>query len=211
MDKSSTAPKYSRPNKREQILETVSRILYAEGVTIGVDSIAEHAGVSKMTLYKHFPSKSDLVVECLDRTDVRYRQWLDSQTSQYFGARRVLAIFDVLDSWFQSPSFRGCMFANFSAECENFDHPGHIVVQTHKRKLNEWLTSILDDSDDRVATLQAHFIALLMNGAITSAFVERDLLAAQYAKTIAEVVLETRNIVPTDSASEIKDIATDWL
>src|SRR5262250_2308768 len=95
----------------ERILETTDRLFYGQGIrAVGVDTIAAEVGISKRTLYNHFPSKDDLIVAYLSR---RMRP---AETSGRPPAEQILGDFDRLERSFASGVFRGCPFVNAVAE-----------------------------------------------------------------------------------------------
>ena len=104
---------------RERILETALELFYQRGVrNVGVDEIAARAGVTKVTLYAHFKSKDNLILEFLKLRDERWMQWFKSAVERR--ARdprgRLLAIFDALEEWFR-------FLATACPECGVIDDP----------------------------------------------------------------------------------------
>lgn len=104
---------------RERILKTASDLFYRFSVhSVGIDRIIADSGVAKMTFYKHFPSKANLVATYLRHKSAIWFQMLETATEQpgLSPVERILAIFDALDGPFQSPAFRGCPFVKGLAE-----------------------------------------------------------------------------------------------
>ena len=104
---------------RDRIVKTASELFYRFSVhTVGVDRIIAESGVAKMTFYKHFPSKANLVAAYLRHKNEIWLQMLASATGKagLSPLERVLAIFDALDAGFRSPSFYGCPFVKGMAE-----------------------------------------------------------------------------------------------
>jgi AcrR family transcriptional regulator len=101
---------------RERILITAYALFTTYGLSaVGVDWVVAEAGVAKSTLYRHFPSKDDLVVAVLDRRDLIWTQgWLRPEVERLAStpAGRLLAIFDALDAWFHRHDFEGCLLIN---------------------------------------------------------------------------------------------------
>lgn len=181
-----------RPNKRDLIVEEASRIFYQRGIAIGVDTLVEEVGIAKMTLYKHFPTKTDLIVACLEYVDERYMARLRSGVSDVMDPEeKVLAIFDGLKAWFSTPKFRGCAFVNATTELADPDHPARAAVLAHKIKTRAWIAELLDACNIADSELVARQIAQLMEGAIAMAHVEHDPLAADVAKTTVRQILQT--------------------
>ena len=102
---------------RQRILDTADRLFYGQGIrAVGVDTIAAEIGISKRTLYNHFPSKDELIVAYLSR---RIRP---GTVSDLPPVEQILGDFDRLERSFASGVFRGCPFVNAVAELKE---PGH--------------------------------------------------------------------------------------
>src|SRR5438477_9041759 len=96
-----------KPSMKERILETADRLFYLRGIrAVGVDTIAAEIGISKRTLYNHFPSKDVLIAAYLER---RFRQ---PKASEAPPAEQILGTFDQLERRFAGKDFRGCPFVN---------------------------------------------------------------------------------------------------
>jgi AcrR family transcriptional regulator len=121
----------------ERVLEAASRLFYERGIrAVGVDAIAEDAGVTKVTIYKNFGSKDGLVVAYLRARDERWRGWLEEAVERRAGSPggRILAIFDALGEWLESEAgYRGCAFVNAATEIADRAHPAHEVMAEQKR------------------------------------------------------------------------------
>ena len=96
---------------RERILETAYDLFSRSGTrAVGVDTIIAESGVAKMTLYRNFASKDDLILEFLRQRDERWtRAWLQAEVERARGrpGARMLAIFDVFGEWFAARRLRG--------------------------------------------------------------------------------------------------------
>jgi len=96
---------------KERILETADKLFYLQGIrAIGVDTIAAEIGISKRTLYNHFPSKDALIKAYLER------RFVHASPSDKPPAEQILATFDSLERRFAAKDFRGCPFVNAVAE-----------------------------------------------------------------------------------------------
>ncbi|MDN5916591.1 MAG: TetR/AcrR family transcriptional regulator [Pseudonocardia sp.] len=172
------------------IVEEAARLFYERGTSVGVDTLVGEIGVAKMTLYKHFPTKADLIVACLQHVDSRYRDRLASGTRGSASPRdRVLGIFDSLRDWFSTPSFRGCAFVNATVELADPTHPARHAVRQHKTRTRDWVAELVTDCGVDDPTFVARQIVQLMEGAITTALVENDAAAADIARATAAQVL----------------------
>ena len=99
---------------RERIVRTAYELFCRHGLqAVGVDRIIAEAGVAKTTLYRHFRSKDDLVLACLElRGQLWTCGWLEREVTERAQApeARLLAIFDALDEWFRRTDYEGCLF-----------------------------------------------------------------------------------------------------
>lgn len=188
----SASPEPSRPrgSKRDLIVDEASRIFYARGVrAVGVDALVDEIGVAKMTLYKHFRTKDELIVACLYRIDERYRGWIEGRLTGADPAERVLGIFDSLREWFSSPDFRGCAFVNATVELADPMHPARVAVLEHKRRIRDWVTELVSACGVDDPGFVARQIVQLMEGAISTALVEDEPAAADIARATAALVI----------------------
>src|SRR4051812_44628772 len=101
---------------RQRILDTAYNLFSHRGIrAVGVDEVIERAGVAKATLYRHFPSKDDLVVAFLDLREERWlREFLEQGATRLGGTpeEQILALFEVLDAWFRTDDYEACSFIN---------------------------------------------------------------------------------------------------
>src|SRR5262245_50298200 len=117
----------------ERILETADRLFYGQGIrAIGVDTIAAEAGISKRTLYNHFPSKDTLIVAYLQR---RIRL---VPTSNKPPGQQILEDFDRLERTLSSEGFRGCPFVNVVAELKEPEHAANEIALAFKEMRRQW-------------------------------------------------------------------------
>lgn len=191
-----------RASKKEHLVETAVKLFGREGFhATGIDRILQEAGVARMTLYKHFPSKDDLILAALRRRDEQFRAWFKSAIEKRGGtpAERLLASFDALEEWFEGKAFSGipftgCAFINASAEYSETQHPVHQVAAEHKRLIMEYLRLLASSSGARDPDELAWEIALLHEGAIVTAQVSGDEKAASGAKQIARLLMEKHGV-----------------
>lgn len=192
-----TRPRDQRGPARDRIVAVATRLFYRHGIrAVGIDTVIEQAGVAKTTLYKHFRSKDELIAECLTRLDERYFQWFEAEVSRRASepAAQLVAVFDVLDEWFQSTDFRGCAFINAAVELER-EHPARRAITHHKRRSRQLFDRLLAQLDAAPAEELSDHLMLLMEGAIVTALVEEDWDAAQRARTAAIRTLAGASIV----------------
>lgn len=180
------SPKKS--DARQRILETADRLFYQEGIrNVGIDRIIAEADVAKMSLYKHFPSKDDLIVEVLKYRDecmVRFFTQAIEKHSQET-PNRLLAFFGALKDLLQSPGYRGCPFQNAATELADPNHPGSQFVREQKRRFGLFLRKTITESFGAKAGAMAPMIVLLVEGAVMHALIHNAPEAADTAREAA--------------------------
>jgi len=171
---------------QERILETADRLFYGQGIrAVGVDAIADEIGISKRTLYNHFPSKDELVVAYLTRRFV-----IRAPSDDVAPAQQILGAFDRLERSFATPAFRGCPFVNAVAELGEPKHPAHKIALAFKDQRRAWFRALLDRLEVADPDGLALQLAILVDGAIAAALVRGDAAMARAAKAAASVLLQ---------------------
>jgi AcrR family transcriptional regulator len=190
---------HSRDEEQDSGRERVSRAAYElfsrEGVrAVGVDAVIARAGTAKMTLYRNFPSKDDLIIEFLRRREQLWtRDWLETESTRRGQTPReqLLAIFDVFSEWFRRPDFEGCSFLTTMIEINDREHPVHRAAVGHLANIRDYIVKLAADagiSDVDSFSRQWH---ILMKGAIMAAH-EGDTAAASRARELGELLLRER-------------------
>jgi len=160
-----------RPSARKRIFDTASQLFYRKGIrAVGVETIAEEAKTTKMSLYRSFPSKDELVAEWLRDHDIKFWQTWDA-TSRKFPAnprKQLKAAFTLLAKHVIDPQARGCPMANAAVELTDKDHPARKVIEAHKAKLRTRLAEMCARLGARKPRLLADQLFLLMEGAQVS-------------------------------------------
>src|SRR5260221_5608302 len=116
----------NRPSARKRIFDTASELFYLKGIrAVGVETIAAEADTTKMSLYRNFPSKDELVAEWLREHDANFWQTWDAMARRHpqDPRRQIKAAFALLARHVADPKARGCPMAN--AEVENTDKKKH--------------------------------------------------------------------------------------
>jgi AcrR family transcriptional regulator len=181
-------------NRKQHLLETALKLFYQEGFhSTGIDKILAESGVAKMTLYKHFPSKDDLIRAVLEERDRRFREWFIGLVEEKADSprERLEAVFDVLDEWVGGKEFRGCMFINAAAEFSSKDEAISKVVADHKRSMCEYVCGLAKDAGFQEPERLSYQLSLLVEGAIVMGHACDDRSAAKKAKGAALTLLES--------------------
>jgi AcrR family transcriptional regulator len=153
---------------RERILETATELFYREGIrAVGVDTIVARSGVAKMSLYRSFPSKDDLVAAFLEAADRRYWAWWDRVVARHPGDPRAQlgALLRAVAKRTRSPDYRGCPFVNTATEFPDAGHPGRAVALANKRAVRARLRQLAADAGARDPDLLADQLQVLLDGA----------------------------------------------
>src|SRR5262249_5802888 len=150
---------------------------------VGVDTIAAEIGISKRTLYNHFPSKDDLIIAYLTR---RIRP---AAVSDLPPAEQILRDFDRLERSFESDVFRGCPFVNAVAELKEAGHAANKIAIAFKEQRRVWFRDLLKRLDVADPETLATQLMLLVDGAIAAALVRSDPKVARAGRDAARVLL----------------------
>ena len=180
------------PEARERILDTAYELFAHHGVrAVGVDEVIERAGVAKATLYRHFPSKDDLVLAFLERRERRWTlDWVEAEAKRGGSApeEQLLAIFDAFDGWFRRDDFEACSFINVMLEMGP-EHPAGKASIRHLENIRSIVRRLAEEAGLRDPDSFARSWHILMKGSIVSA-AEGDTEAAQRAKSMARSLLD---------------------
>jgi len=184
-----------KPTMNERILETADRLFYLRGIrAVGVDTIAAEIGISKRTLYNHFPSKDELIAAYLAR---RFRQ---PPSSDKPPAEQILGTFDSLERRFASKDFRGCPFVNAVAELGAEDRAVKKIAIAFKESRRLWFRDLLMRLEVADPDHLATQLTLLVDGAIAQDLVRDDPSMARAAKEAARVLLANAGVnIPLSS------------
>ena len=136
-----------RKPARDKIFEVAADLFYRKGVrAVGVEEIVTRAGVSKISLYRSFASKDDLIVAYLENRNAEFwRQW-DAAFAGHDGdpPAQLRAITAYLAHRTTQPGYRGCPFINYCAEFPDTTHPGHRVAEANKREMRRRFVRIAE-------------------------------------------------------------------
>lgn len=158
--------------KARAVLDAASALFYAHGIhAVGVDAIAERAGVTKKTLYDRFGSKERLVVEYLTGRDARWRVLLDGHLDRAGPGpqERLAAVFAASAAWARDHGGKGCSMINAHAEISDPRHPAHAVIVGQKRWMLTLFADIAREAGATDPDLVAGQVMLLHEGAVVTA------------------------------------------
>lgn len=157
---------------RERILETADALFYCQGIrAVGVDTICRHSDVTKMTLYRHFTSKDELITAYAEYRVRKYWHWFHEVLSRHPNdARRQLDdLIEAQCNRLEDPSHRGCPFININTEICDPTHPARHTVERHKEDQRAHLSSLGAAAGATAPDRFADQLVLLLHGAAMSA------------------------------------------
>ena len=178
---------------KDVLFATAARLFYEHGYrATGEDAIAAESGTGKMTLYRHFPSKDDLIVAYLRDSDRTFWEHFEANTAGAATAQdKLLAFFSGLQAYAMTPRCYGCPFLNVASEYPEAGHAVHTVALEHKRSVQERFRDLAEEAGAREPEQLAGTLMLLMDGAFMAARVfgaSPDSPAAHVAEAAAQAI-----------------------
>lgn len=151
---------------KDKLFRTAARLFYQSGYrATGVDTIAADSGIGKMTLYRHYPSKDDLIVAYLRDSDEAFWRSFEAITQGAATPReKLLAFFTALQEYVLTPACYGCPFLNVATEYPEADYSGHQVALEHKGKVRARFKDLATEAGARHPQALADALFLLMDG-----------------------------------------------
>lgn len=168
---------------KQRILLTAHDLFYRDGIrATGIDRVIAESEVSKVTFYRHFPSKNDLILAFLEYRHTRWMSWFSAAIER--NGNSMDALVPAMAEWFKDKSFRGCAFLNTVGELGG-DLPEVLeIAQRHKEDMIGVVANLLPKSKTRDATARA--LAVAIDGAI---------VRAQYDPSPADALKALKKIV----------------
>ena len=188
-------PGPAKVSTRERIIEAATELFYAQGLrAVSADKIIERVGITKVTFYRHFRTKDDLVVAYLERRAERERTDVAATLARADGdvdeAIRLFA--EAIGALSCAPGFRGCPFINAAAEYTEPDHPVRQTVAAHRR----WFKAVLEEMITPLGlgdpTSTADQLVLLRDGAMVSGYLGDPATVSSSLHRAARAVISSR-------------------
>src|ERR1700739_166750 len=157
-----------KPSRRDRILNVASDLFYHQGIrAVGIDTIIAAAGVAKMSLYRAFPSKDDLVAAYLERRNVEFwDRWDRTVAALPDDPRAQLeGLLDAITQRTLADAYRGCPFLNTATEFPGSDLPGDRVIRDHMRAVTDRLRPMAAAPGARDPQALADQLQLVIDGA----------------------------------------------
>jgi AcrR family transcriptional regulator len=182
---------------RERVLATAYELFAKHGTrAVGVDRIIAESGVAKMTLYRNFASKDELILAFLERREELWtRAWLQADVERRASTPggRLLAIFDTFGEWFVVDGFEGCSFINVMLELPETGNPVRDACVRHLAEIRRFLRGLAEEAGIADPDAFARQWHILMKGSIVSA-AEGDTEAAARARELGALLLERHGV-----------------
>jgi AcrR family transcriptional regulator len=160
---------------KQRIFSAAKELFYRQGIrAVGVEAIATEAGTTKMTLYRHFSSKDQLVAEILKAHDKEFWEWWDETTLPLDGRprRQIERLFREFEELAcDDGSCRGCPIANAAVEIVEDDHPARQIVKSHHEELRRRLRSLSEQMGAKDPVRLSDALFLLMGGSFLARLV----------------------------------------
>src|SRR5581483_3265779 len=157
---------------RDRLVAAAVELFYRHGFgAVGIDRVIAAAGVTKTTFYKHFEGKDDLMVAAVRRRDEWESRAWQRAVRNIAGddpVGQLLAMWEVLDVWFNDPDFHGCMFLNTALEFPNPHDPVHQEAAAYKRRVRDRFRDLAREAGARGAAAEtfADCFTALIEGAL---------------------------------------------
>ncbi|WP_231444650.1 TetR/AcrR family transcriptional regulator [Brevibacterium zhoupengii] len=161
----------SGPATRDRILQAANELFYAHGIRgTSADRVIAQVGITKVTFYRHFPTKSDLVVAYLQQQADGERAWFTSMRQVGDAQGSLRAIASGVGKASCSPGFRGCAFINAAAEFADPEDPVRAVINEHRQWMLEEFANIAAEAKVADADMTARQLMILRDGAMVNGY-----------------------------------------
>lgn len=182
---------------RERVMRAAYDLFSRQGTrTVGVDAVIGEAGVAKMTLYRNFASKDDLILAFLERREMLWTMgWVrvESQRRGDTPVQRLLAIFEIFGEWFGRPDFEGCSFITTLLEVTNRDSAVRQASVQHLANIRGYLCELAAQAGVTDPDSFARQWHILMKGSIIAG-AEGDTQAAARARELGILLLNKHGL-----------------
>lgn len=177
---------------KARILKAAAEVFTRRGIhAAGINEIVQAAGASKLTVYKNFGSKDGLVEAVLTDRTRRVRAWQNHAVEQAgTGREKILAVFDLIASWYVEAGFRGCAMMNAATEDRGQDGAPRRLAQDHLTFYRDLFRRLLTEAGARDPETTARQLLIVLEGATLISAVDRDPGLGAQARVIVETLLD---------------------
>lgn len=153
---------------RQRVLLTASQLFYRDGIrATGIDRVIAESGVTKVTFYRHFASKHELVCAYLQQRHERWMAWFTDALARHAAAGGLATLGAAIGEWLRDDGFRGCAFLNGVGELADALPDVLRITRDHKADMTAAIEGLLPPSPQRAQVARA--AALAVDGAIVQA------------------------------------------
>ncbi|MDX8448383.1 TetR/AcrR family transcriptional regulator [Mesorhizobium captivum] len=186
----------SLSRKRQHVVDTAYLLFKRDGFhATGVDRIIAEAGIAKMTMYRHFPAKDELIVAVLEHRAARFERQLDRLAATAdTAAAKIATILDWHERWFRDADFHGCLFAHALAEFGDPDHPVFKAAVRQKNGLRARMRFILEKElpPERAEEAAAALLMLIEGATLMAQMGEAATAIANARRTASAILADAR-------------------
>lgn len=179
---------------REHILATASSLFRSRGINAtGVDTIVAEAGIAKMTLYKYFQTKEDLIMEVISLRSREFYEWLSTRVTKGNSdpELKVNGLFDGIEEWLKNPECNGLAFIKASAEFPQTDSPINQLSVNLAEEFRSYLIKFATDVGAKQPESLGQQLSMLIEGAILSAQLSHDYQSLKFAREAALLLIKS--------------------
>jgi AcrR family transcriptional regulator len=179
---------------KERILTAASGLFQANGINAtGVDTIVAKAGIAKMTLYKYFPAKEDLILEVVRRRSREFSEWLANRLNRTAAnpSEKLQQLFDAVEEWLADPQCSGLAFIKASAEFPQQDNAVHMLSEALSQEFRDYITLLAREAGIRTYDALGLQLSMLIKGAVLSEQLTKNSNALEHAKQAARILIES--------------------
>lgn len=179
---------------RERILAAAASLFQARGINAtGVDTIVAEAGIAKMTLYKYFPAKEDLVLEVVRRRSREFSEWLSQRLDRTARnpEEKLQQLFDGVEEWLAAPECSGLPFIKASAEFPQQESAVHRLSVELSNEFRAYITALAADAGIRAPEALGLQLAMLIEGAVLSEQLTKNSGALDSARQAARILIDS--------------------
>ncbi len=177
---------------REHILGVASDLFSTRGINAtSVDTIVAEAGIAKVTLYKYFKSKEQLILEYLRQYDEKLWQKLSARTTGHEAPReKIMGLVNAVMDWIEDPEFKGFAFVKASVEFPQMENPVHQTSVEFAQTLRNSLAGLAAEAGIKSAETLALQLSMVIEGAAITENMQRQSGAVQHAKELARILID---------------------
>ena len=178
---------------KDKILSVATDLFQTRGInSTGVDTIVAVAGTTKMTLYKYFSSKEELILEVLNKGHQDFQHWLNEQltANSKKPSEKLQKLFEFIEAWVTAPEFRGMAFIKASAEFPNEENPIHKLSSEQSREFKQYIQELASQAGIKDAEGLSLQLSMLFEGAVQAEQMKRGSGAIKYAKKAAKILID---------------------